>query len=77
MTTPNAPATRAELIRSYNLLVGGIEETATSDEERAFGGVIRAAKGKLVEGMAPHIVRLAWAECGGAPERLSFGDVKT
>ena len=53
------------------------EETAASDEERAFGGVIRAAKGKLVEGMAPHIVRLSWAECGGAPERLSFGDVKT
>ena len=77
MTTPNAPATRHELIRSYNLIVGGIVETAADDEERAFGGVIRAAKGKLVEGMAPHIVRLAWAECGGAPERLSFGDVKT
>ena len=77
MTTPDAPATRHELIRLYNLIVGGVVETAADDEERAFGGVIRAAKGKLVEGMAPHIVRLAWAECGGAPERLSFGDVKT
>ena len=76
MTTPNAPATRQELIRSYNLLVGGIEDEALDDEDRAYGGVIRAAKGKLVEGMAPHIIRLAWAECGGQPARLSFGDVK-
>lgn len=77
MTTANAPATRQELIRSYNLLVGGIEDEAIDDEERAYGGVIRAAKGKLVESMTPHIVRLAWADCGGQPERLSFGDVKT
>ena len=77
MTTPNEPATRQELIRSYNLLVGGIEDEAIDDEERAYGGVIRAAKGKLVESMAPHIVRLAWADCGGQPDRLSFGDAKT
>ena len=76
MTTPDAPATRQELIRSYNLLVGGIEEEALDDDDRAYGGVIRAAKGKLVEGMVPHIMRLAWADCGGDPGRLSFGDVK-
>ena len=77
MTTASTPATRQELIRSYNLLVGGIEDEAVDDEERAYGGVIRAAKGKLVESMAPHIIRLAWDDCGGQPERLSFGDVKT
>lgn len=76
MTTASTPATRQELIRSYNLLVGGIEDEAIDDEERAYGGVIRAAKGKLVESMAPHIIRLAWDDCGGQPERLSFGDVK-
>ena len=77
MTTPNAPATREELIRSYNLLVGGIEDETIHDAERAYGGVIRAAKGKLVEAMTPHIIRLAWADCGGEPQRLSFGDTKT
>lgn len=76
MTTPDAPATRQELIRSYNLLVGGIEEEARDDEDRAYGGVVRAAKGKLVEGMTPHIIRLAWADCGGDASRLSFGNVK-
>ena len=76
MTMQNEPATRQELIRSYNLLVGGIEEEALDDDDRAYGGVIRAAKGKLVEGMVPHIIRLAWSDCGGEPGRLSFGDVK-
>ncbi len=77
MTTENQPATRQELIRSYNLLVGGIEDEAIDDDERAYGGVIRAAKGKLVESMTPHIVRLAWLESGGVSERLSFGDART
>ena len=74
MAASNAPATRQELIRSYNLLVGGIDEQATDDEERAYGGVIRAAKGKLVESMANHIIRLAWQDAGGQPDDLSFQD---
>lgn len=74
MLDSGVPATRQELIRAYNLLVGGIDEEATDDEERAYGGVIRAAKGKLVESMAPHIIRLAWQEVGGKPDELSFQD---
>ena len=77
MTTRGTPATRQELIRSYDILVGGIEEEALDDEERAYGGIVRSAKGKLVEQMAPHIVRLAWDECGGDPDRLSIDDVRT
>lgn len=77
MATPSFQVSRQDLIRSYNLLVGGIEGEALDDEERSYGGVIRAAKGKLVEEMSLHIIRLAWQECGGAPARLSFGDVKT
>ncbi len=77
MTTHDTPATRQELIRSYDILVGGIEEEALDDEERAYGGIVRSAKGKLVEQMAPHIVRLAWDDCGGDPDRLSIDDVRT
>ena len=77
MITPNTPATREELIRSYNLLVGGMEDETVNDEERAYGGIIRAAKGKLVESLTPHIIQLAWQESGGSLGRLSFGDVKT
>lgn len=70
-------AIRRNLILSYNNVVGGIEEQATEDTERAYGGVIRAAKGKLVEGMAPHLVMLAWQEIGGDRERLTFGETKS
>lgn len=77
MTTVRQLATKEELIGAYNLLVGGIEEEAIEDEDRAYGGVIRAAKGKLVEEITTHIVRLAWQSCGGSDDRLSFGDVKT
>ena len=76
MTATDEPVTRQDLIRSYNLLIGGIEEEALDDEDRAYGGIIRAAKGKLVEAMTPHIIRLAWTDCGGQTERLSFGNVK-
>lgn len=70
----DALATRLDIIRSYNLLVGGIDEQASEDTDRAYGGVIRAAKGKLVESMATHIVRLAWQELGREPDSLSFQD---
>ena len=69
-------AIRQNLIDSYNNIVGGIEEQAANEDERAYGGVIRAAKGKLVEEMARHIVMLAWREVGGDQKRLSFGDTK-
>lgn len=69
-------AIRRNLIRSYNQVVGGIDEQAAGDTERAYGGVIRAAKSKLVEEMAQQLVMLAWRENGGDPERLTFGDTK-
>ena len=77
MVSPSeSAAIRRNLISSYNQVVGGIDEQAAGDTERAYGGVIRAAKGKLVEEMARHLVMLAWRENGGNPERLTFGDAK-
>jgi len=69
------PHTIAEIQRAYNLLVGGIDEKAhTEDKEgsRAYGGMVRAAKGILVESIAKSIVEIAWQELGGEPQRLSF-----
>ena len=77
MVSPSeSAAIRRNLISSYNQVVGGIDEQAAGDTERAYGGVIRAAKGKLVEEMAQHLVTLAWRENAGNPERLTFGDTK-
>lgn len=67
-------ATRQKLIDLYNRVIGGVDEEATGDDERAYGGVLRATKGKLVEKMTPHIIRLAWQDTGGSPELLSFGN---
>ena len=67
---------RSELIREYNRVVQGTDEQATSQEQRAYGGVVRAAKGKLVEKMARGIIRLGWDDIGGTRGQLSFGDFK-
>ncbi len=69
------PHTIAEIQQAYNLLVSGIDEKAhTNDTEgkRAYGGVVRAAKGILVESIAKNIVEIAWQELGGETQRLSF-----
>lgn len=73
----NTSYSREELITSYNMLVAGIDDEATEDQTRKYGGVIRAAKGKLVEEMATHIIRLSWNEISYEPSRLTFGDVKS
>ncbi len=61
-----------EILKAYEILIKGIEADATDDEERAFGGIIRAGKGKLVESIARHMVEIAWDKIGGEPERLSL-----
>ena len=77
MVSPEeSAAIRQNLIRSYKSIVGEVEQQATDNPERAYGGVIRSTKGKLVENMATEIVSLAWRELGGDTERLTFGDTK-
>lgn len=66
-----------EIISAYNLLVKGIELRANEDEsERAYGGIIRAGKGMLVENITKLIIEIAWQKLGGKSERISF-DKKT
>jgi hypothetical protein len=61
-----------EILKAYEILVKGIEADANEDEERAFGGIIRAGKGKLVESIARHMVEIAWDRLKGKAERLSL-----
>lgn len=60
------------LIQAYHLLVKGIEQQAEDDEDRAYGGVVRAGKGALVESMARNLIEAAWSDLGQKKERLSF-----
>ena len=61
-----------EIVKAYEILVKGIESEANDNEDRAFGGIIRAVKGKLVESIARHMVEIAWQNIKGKPERLSL-----
>lgn len=61
-----------EIVKAYEILVKGIEADANDDEDRAYGGIIRAGKGKLVESIAKRMVEIAWENLKGKPDRLSL-----
>jgi len=62
-----------EIINAYNHLVKGIHQKATDNQEgRAYGGIIRAGKGKMLESIAKILVKLAWKELGKKEDRLKI-----
>jgi hypothetical protein len=59
------------IIAAYNNLVGGIDNTALHSIDRAYGGIIRAGKGKLLESMTRELVSIAWTDTlKQSPNRL-------
>ncbi len=54
--------------------IQGIEYVAQIDDERAYGGIIRSAKGKLLEEFCKELVKIAWDELDGENHRLSFSN---
>jgi len=61
------------IIKAYKQLVLGIEKKAKNDiGGRAYGGIIRAGKGKLVESIAQNLIEIAWDSLGELPSRISF-----
>lgn len=62
-----------EIIDAYDKLVRNIDNTATSSKDgRAYGGIIRAGKGELVESIAKILVQLAWKRLKQSPDRLQI-----
>jgi len=61
------------IINTYEYLVKGINKRARTNKiNRAYGGIIRAGKGKLVESITEEIALLGWKLLGGDPKRISF-----
>jgi hypothetical protein len=60
------------LINAYEFLVKGIDTKAKESEDRAYGGIIRAGKGMLVESIAKSLIEIAWKELGRDSSRLSL-----
>ncbi len=65
-----------DLANIVNTKIQGIDIVAKIDEERAYGGIIRAAKGKLLEELCKELIKIAWNELGGKNENLSFPSQK-
>ena len=62
-----------EIIDAYNVLIKNIENKATSSEDgRAYGGIIRAGKGKLTESIAKLLVQISWKRLNQDPNRLKI-----
>ena len=60
------------IVQIYNHLVQGIDERARESNDRAYGGVIRASKGRLVEAIATLLVQAAWIDLGEPVDALTF-----
>lgn len=61
-----------QIINAYNKLIRGIDQKAKDNNDRAYGGIVRAGKGTLVESIAKTLVSLAWDSIGGNANNLSF-----
>lgn len=65
------------IIKAYNLLVKGIDKKAHDNEEgRAYGGIVRAGKGTMLESIAKTLVMLAWKDLGQKEDRLKILGVR-
>lgn len=65
-----------ELIKEYNAVVKVIDRTGRESTDRAYGGVVRMAKGGLQEYLTEEIVKLAWESIGGNPSLLNINSAK-
>lgn len=50
------------IIAAYNKLVQNIDSKAKVDDDRAYGGIIRAGKGMLVESIASELIDIGWCD---------------
>ncbi|GAA8659166.1 hypothetical protein Hpoki27_11000 [Helicobacter pylori] len=65
-----------DIIQVYNSVVKDIDKDAQGQDSRAYGGVIRSAKGKLLEDISKAIVKIAWQNIGANANRLEINSKK-
>ncbi|NLO18374.1 MAG: restriction endonuclease [Ignavibacteria bacterium] len=66
----------AEIINAYNFLVKGLDQQAKLEKSRAYGGVLRQAKGALVETICSGLIQVAWDELEVKDKKLNFSTKK-
>lgn len=65
-----------DIIKDYDSVVKIIDKDASNQDNRAYGGVIRAVKGRLQEHITEEIVKIAWNNVGGTEKRLKINSNK-
>jgi hypothetical protein len=65
-----------EIIQTYNEVVKVVDTDAVEQTKRAYGGVVRAVKGKLQEHITQEIIKTAWQNLGGTEDRVEINSKK-
>lgn len=65
-----------DIIQDYNSVVKVIDKDASKQNNRAYDGVIRSVKGKLQEHITEEIIKIAWNNLKGNPNRLEINSEK-
>lgn len=65
-----------EIINTYNSVVKVVDKDAKEQDGRAYGGMIRALKGKLQEHITEELIKVAWRELCGNTSRLEINSRK-
>lgn len=65
-----------KIIQEYGTVIKIVDKNATSQEDRAYGGVIRSVKGKLQEYITEELVKIAWKNLGADISRLEINSKK-
>lgn len=65
-----------DILTHYNAVINIVDTDARGREDRAYGGVIRAVKGKLQEFITEEIVKIAWSELVNDETRLTVNSKK-
>lgn len=50
------------IIKRYDRVIKGVDKKAKLSEKRAYGGVLRAEKGRLVEEITKKLIKIAWED---------------
>lgn len=65
-----------EIIRDYEGVVKVVDKNAQTQNDRAYGGMVRELKGKLQEHITEEIIKFTWQEIGGKSSRLEINSNK-
>jgi len=65
-----------KIIRNYRAVVEVVDHNARESDDRAYGGFVRMAKGKMQELITEQLVRATWAHIGGDADALDINAKK-